>query len=304
MAPTIATLGARPVGVTGHGGVRPAGGRRVGPYELRDEIGRGAASRVFAARHLRSAESVAFKEFRSRPGSPPERRRFRTEARILGSIDHPHVVTARDVIEDDNIWALVMELISRGSLRQHIRSGLGLAQTGRVLEDLLSGLGQLESQHVVHLDIKPDNLLVTSSGRIKITDFGVAQEVGPGRERQAELIGGTPQYLAPEQAAGAPLGAWTDLYAVGILAFELLVGRPPFADTHDLVDIMDRHLHDRIPRVCDVLPGMSTAMADWIDRLVSKTPSDRPQSAEDAWDELDKLLTECLGSSWRLAAGL
>ena len=234
---------------------------------------------------------------------PSRARRFLAEARILGSIDHPHVVTARDVIEDDNIWALVMGLISRGSLRQHIRSGLGLAQTGRVLEDLLSGLGQLESQHVVHLDIKPDNLLVTSSGRIKITDFGVAQEVGPGRSAKPAHRRDT-SVPAPEQAAGAPLGAWTDLYAVGILAFELLVGRPPFADTHDLVDIMDRHLHDRIPRVCDVLPGMSTAMADWIGRLVSKTPSDRPQSPRTPGTSWNKLLTECLGSSWRLAAGL
>lgn len=281
-----------------------AAARRVGPYEIGDEIGRGAASRVFAARHLASAEWVAFKEFRSRPGTAHEHERFLAEARILGSMDHPHVVSVRDVIEDHDTWALVMELVSGGSLRHHIRSGLGLAQAGRVLEDVLCGLGQLARHHVAHLDIKPDNLLVTSSGRVKIADFGVAQELPPGRERVAVLLGGTPQYLAPEQAAGAPLGTWTDLYAVGILAFELLVGRPPYADTLDPVEVMDRHLHDRVPRVCDLVPGMSTAMADWIGRMVAKTPSDRPESAGVAWQDLETLLTEGLGCSWRLAAGL
>jgi serine/threonine protein kinase len=221
----------------------------------------------------------------------------------LGSIDHPHVVSVHDLVEDACTHAIVMELVSRGSLRPCIRSGLGLAQTGRVLQDVLSGLAQLECQRIVHLDLKPDNLLVTSSGGVKIADFGVAQELGSVRDDEVQLLGGTPQYLAPEQAAGTPLGTWTDLYAVGILAFELLVGRPPFAETQDPVDVMDRHLHDRVPKVCDLLPGISLEMTEWIDRLVAKNPSDRPRSAVEAWDGLARLLTEDVGTSWRLVSG-
>ncbi len=286
------------------GGAQWSAPRRVGPYEIRDEIGRGAASRVFEARHVHSAHSVAFKEFRSGSGEAHNRQRFLAEARILGSITHPHVVSLHDLIHDEHLLALVMEFVGGGSLRRHIRSGLGLAQVGSVMEDVLSGLRQLESQGLAHLDIKPDNLLVTSGGRIKIADFGVARELGSGHERDAEIMGGTPQYMAPEQAIGAPLGAWTDLYAVGILAFELLLGHPPFANTRDPVDVMDRHIHDPVPSVGELLPGMATTMADWINRLVAKSPSDRPKSAEEAWDGLDKLLTDCLGSSWRLAGGI
>ena len=277
--------------------------RRVGAYEIGEEVGRGAASRVFAARRFDSPHPLAFKELRRRPGDTRSSQQFLTEARILGSIDHPHVITMHDVIDDGVNRALVLDLVARGSLRRHIRAGLGLAQVGCVLEDVLSGLAHLEGQRIVHLDIKPDNLLVTSSGAITIADFGVAQEVGPGREAHPQLVGGTPQYLAPEQAVGAPMGAWTDLYAVGILTFEMLVGRPPFADTRDPVEIVARHLHCRVPPVCELLPGMSTTIADWIDRLVAKSPSDRPASALEAWDELARLLTGCLGASWRLAGG-
>lgn len=278
--------------------------RQVGQYKIGQEIGRGAASRVFTAHHTSSVATVALKEFRSSPADVDERQVFLTEARILGSVRHPCVIELHDLVDDEHAMALVTELVDRGSLRRHIGAGLGLAQAGAVLGDVLSGLSGLASRRIAHLDIKPDNLLVTASGRIKVADFGVAQELSPHAEMSAWPRGGTPQYMAPEVATGTTVGLWTDLYAVGILAFELLVGHPPFAGVHDPVEIVACHITDAIPNVCELIPGTPSKIADWIARLVAKTPADRPSSALAAWDDLDKLLTECLGTSWRLGAQL
>ena len=288
-----------------------AAARRVGPYEIGAEIGRGSTARVFAAQHLGMARQVAFKELRLRAaGDTDAVQRFLTEARITASISHPHVVPAHDYVEQDGGGAaLVLEHAPHGSLRQHIRRGLGLAQAGSILEDVLSGLGRLESQRVVHLDIKPDNLLVTAQGRIKIADFGTARwletEEREGHDDRDDMhVAGTPHYLAPEQARCGRLGPWTDLYAVGILAFEMLAGWAPFADTLDPVDVVARQLHDPVPRVCDLIPGMSPQVADWIAWLTAKAPADRPTAALEAWDGLDRVLTDELGPSWQLAGGL
>ena len=281
--------------------------RRVGSYEIGAEIGRGATSRVFAAQHVGMARRVAFKELSLRAdGDTSPGERFLTEARITASISHPNVVPAHDYVEHDGGAALVLEQAARGSLRHHIRQGLGLAQAGGVLEDVLAGLAQLESQEIVHLDLKPDNLLVTAAGRIKIADFGTARSCAPAEldAHDDEFVIGTPHYLAPEQARCGRVGPWTDLYGVGTLAFEMLVGRAPYAGTTDPVEVVHRQLHDPVPRVCDLVPGMSPDVADWIGWLVAKAPADRPRSAAEAWDALGHVLADLLGPSWRLAAGL
>ena len=282
--------------------------RRVGPYEIGAEIGRGATSRVFVAQHVGMGRRVAFKELHVRADNRAAGARFLAEARITASISHPHVVPAHDYVEQDGGTALVLEHAPHGSLRRHIRHGLGLGQAGGVLEDVLSGLAQLETQRIRHLDIKPDNLLVTANGRIKIADFGSAQSDGPDRVDPPDdddvFVVGTPHYLAPERARCGRVGPSTDLYAVGMLTFEMLVGRAPFAGTRDPVDVVRQQLHDPVPRVCDLVPGMSLRVEDWIDWLVAKAPSDRPAAAAEAWEVLDRVLTDVLGPSWRHAAGL
>lgn len=284
--------------------------RRLGPYEIGAEIGRGATSQVFAGRHVGTGLEVAVKELLPGSTHPSVRARFLAEARLTASVSHRNVVYVHDFLQHDDGSALVLEHAKRGTLRQHVRGGLGLAQVGGVLEDVLAGLAALERRRILHLDVKPDNLLVTARGRTVIADFGAARTFDPvahpadGTKDGTEDIVGTPAYLAPERVTRGRVGPWTDLYAVGTLAYVLLVGRAPFADSPDPVDVVRRQIHEPVPRVCDVVPGVSPLVADWIDWLVAKSPADRPHGAAEAWGGLEHVLTAVLGTSWRLAAGV
>ena len=284
--------------------------RRVGPYAIGVEIGRGMTSIVSAARHLGLGRRVAFKELRPQGmNDPTARNLFREEARIVGSLTHANVVAVHDFVDQEGVSAIVMECASRGSVRSHMRrGGLRIAQAGGVLEGLLAGLSHVEGRGIVHLDIKPQNLLVTGEGAIKLADFGIAQWLDPQDAgtliATARATAGTPHYVAPEQVMAGRLGTWTDLYAVGITAFELFVGRSPFADARDPVDIVMRQIHERVPRMCDVVPSVSPEISDWVDWLVSKVPGDRPQTAVEAWPPLESALIKHCGRHWRDEAAI
>lgn len=283
--------------------------RRVGPYAIGREIGRGTTSIVSAARHLRLGRGAAFKELHVRTGSPVlGAAMFREEARILGSLDHANVVAVHDLVDQDGVLAIVMERASGGTLRSCIQRGLREDQAGGVLADVLAGLTHLGGRGVVHLDIKPSNLLISHDGVVKIADFGIAQALRAQDGRPAvntvQSPAGTPHYLAPEQVLTGRVGPWTDVYAAGITAFELLVGRSPFADTTDPVEVVERQIHERVPPVCDLVPGVSHEMSEWVSWLVSKAPADRPQNAAEAWYALDRLLSDRRGLRWRDGAAL
>ena len=171
---------------------------------------------------------------------------------------------------------------------------------------MLAGLAAAEEHGIVHRDLKPENLLVTAEGRVKIADFGIAKatkDAADGREpHPAGTTVGTPNYIAPEQAMGQVVGPWTDLYSVGVIAFELFVGRTPFGDTPDPMGVLLRQVNEAIPPVTLLVPGVDPGLADWVDWLVSKDPSERPQSAAEAWDALEERLIEVAGPRWRREA--
>jgi hypothetical protein len=276
--------------------------RTVGRYEIVREIGRGGMATVFVARQLDLDRRVALKELRALGALDPlSAQRFLREARLAGSLSHPNIVTVHDYFEHDRVPYIAMELLPRGSLRPYI-GRLTLPQTGLVLEGLLAGLAHAERHEVVHRDIKPENLLVTIEGGIKIADFGIAKATHALETSSMTAIGttvGTPNYIAPEQAMARRLGPWTDLYSVGITAFELLVGRTPFADTEEPMGIVLRQINEPVPRVRDVISDVDPWISDWVGWLVAKAPADRPQSATQAWDALEEALLHLLGPRWR-----
>src|SRR5262249_7586867 len=191
--------------------------------------------------------------------------------------------------EERGIPYIAMEYVPAGSLRQWV-GRLTLPQFAGVFEGILAGLAHAEQTGIVHRDLKPENIMVTADGRVKIADFGIAKATqGAGTAAFMTATGmtvGTPMAVAPEQAMGQQIGPWTDLYSVGVMAYEHIVGKPPFSDSDAPMVILMRHVNERIPSVGDVRPQVDPALSEWVDRLLVKDPAQRTQSAVVAWEEL------------------
>jgi serine/threonine protein kinase len=280
----------------------------VGRYELLDPIGHGGMAVVYLARQTNLDRQVALKELRmfQSPDDPAMTERFLREARMAGRMSHPNIVTVHEYFEHEGTPYIAMEYLRRGSLRPWVGS-LTLAQIAGVLEGVLAALDHAEAFGIVHRDLKPENLLVTDQGQVKVADFGIAKasttNTAPLLTRDGMTVG-TPTYMAPEQAMAHDLGPYTDLYSVGVMAYELLVGRVPFDGTETPVAIIMRHVYEDIPAAHTVNPAVDPALSEWIDRLLVKDPAQRTPTAEQAWDELEVVVLQLLGSRWRREARL
>ena len=275
----------------------------VGRYELLRELGRGGAATVYLARQTDLGRLVALKELTALPVSDPSTaRRFVRESRLAASLNHPNVVTVHDFFEDNGTPYIAMEYLERGSLRPVMR-GLGFAQAARALEGLLAGLAFAHERGIVHRDLKPENLLISGDDRVKIADFGIAKVTDEAHETTALTVKGTtigtPTYMSPEQAMGREIGPWTDLYAVGVIAFELLAGRTPFDTGGAPMAILLRHVNEAPLELTTVDPSADPRLSDWIARLLVKEPERRAQSAATAWVELEEIVLDRLGPRWR-----
>jgi hypothetical protein len=274
----------------------------VGRYELLGEVGHGGMGRVYRARQTDLDRIVALKGLQAVTANDEFAARFARESRLAGARSHPNIVTVFEYLEHDGTPYIAMEYVARGSLRPWL-GHLSIAQLAGVLEGLLEALSAVAPLGIVHRDIKPENVLVTDEGRVKITDFGIAKATE--RERFTELqtrtsvTMGTPAYMAPEQAGTGSIDARADLYSVGILAYEQLVGHVPFHETKGAVAMLMRHINEPVPSVLHSIPGLDPALAAWIARLVERDPAVRPATARDAWDELEEIVLNLLGARWR-----
>ncbi|HWY89832.1 MAG TPA: serine/threonine-protein kinase [Solirubrobacteraceae bacterium] len=286
----------------------PAKPRTVGGYEILEQIGHGAMGVVYKARQPDLDRLVALKELRSMHASTPEIvRRFARESRMAGSLNHSRIVTVYQYIEERGASYIAMEYMPRGSLRPWVGS-LSLAQLAGVLKDLLAGLAAVEPSGIVHRDLKPENVMVTDDGRVKITDFGIAKATQSANVSSFMTATGTPvgtpAYMAPEQVLASTVGPWTDLYSVGVMAYEQLIGHLPFHDSDAPLAIMVRHVNEPIPPVLDSRPDLDPSLSEWVARLLVKEPAERTQSASQAWEELEEIVLDLLGPRWRREARL
>ncbi len=278
--------------------------RTVGRYDLLEVIGRGGAATVYLAYQRDLDRRVALKELAPiRAGDPTFAERFITESRLAGSMNHANVVTVHEFFEHEGIPYIAMEYLPLGSLRQYL-DRLGLAQVAGVLEGVLAGLAHGERHGVIHRDLKPENLLVTDDGRVKIADFGVARAYNSAAPRQAITTTGTaigtPAYMAPEQALGHELTHATDLYSLGVIAWEMLAGRLPFEAADTPMAVLYRHVHEPVPP----LRGVDRRLGAWVERMLAKEPGDRFAGADAAWDALEDVVLDLLGPRWRRDASL
>ncbi len=282
--------------------------RRVGQYEIIRRIGHGGMAAVYLARQATLDRDVALKELSTFHSEQPEMaHRFLRESRLAGALNHPSIVTVHEYLEEEGVPYIAMEYVPRGSLRPYVGK-FSLSQLSGVMEGVLAGLAYAQSLGIVHRDLKPENLMVTDEGRVKIADFGIAkatqQTLASSFVTATGSVVGTPSYMAPEQAMGQGVGAWTDLYSVGVMAWEQVVGRLPFHDSGSPMAILMRHVTEEIPSATEINPDVDPGLARWIDRLLVKDPARRTQDATEAWEELEEITIARYGALWRRDARL
>jgi len=225
--------------------------KKIGKYEIQGILGRGGMGVVDKAFDPAIHRQVAIKTITKSVMDPSELQyaiaRFRHEAQTVGRLTHPRVAAIydyNDYGEDENLAYIVMELVHGRSLYDHLqnKAKFDLAEIGEIIRQLLDGLGHAHAQGVVHRDIKPSNLLINDDGRIKISDFGIAHLDTSSLTQVGEIMG-SPDYMSPEQFSGDEPDARTDLYATGVIAYELLDGRKPFTGSD--VEIMLQVIGER-----------------------------------------------------------
>ena len=256
----------------------------IGKYRVDGVLGQGGMGTVYRAFDEAIQRQVAIKTVNKGTLDPINLQyalmRFRHEAQAVGRLTHPRIAAIYDYGEDPDIAFIVMELVNGKSLFQHMQeqAHFALKEIGEIVRQLLDGLAYAHAQGVVHRDIKPSNLLVNEDGRIKISDFGIAR-IDSSTLTQVGEIMGSPGYMAPEQFLGTDVDACSDIYSVGIIAYELLVGRRPF--TGNNAEIMRAVLNERAPSPSETNPQVS-AQLDWsVLKSLSKHKQDRFQSAKE-----------------------
>ena len=248
-------------------------------YRLDSELGRGGMGTVFRATDLELRREVAVKILSATSPTSDGRERLVREARAAAALNHPHIVTIHDVGEASGFPFLVMELVQGPRLSQ--ARPTDLARVIAIAAQICDALEHAHSNNIIHRDLKPDNVLLSStgdSGGVKLADLGLALPVLDARISRAGIIVGTASYMAPEQAMGQTIDGRTDLYALGVLLYELTTGRLPFTGD-DPLTIVSQHVHAPVvpPRV--LRPDLPHALEKIIVRLLSKHPAQRFNSA-------------------------
>ncbi|WP_066074136.1 serine/threonine-protein kinase [Frankia sp. EI5c] len=263
------------------------------------EIGHGAFGVVLSGRDRLNRE-VAIKVVH---GVDSHGDGARAEALTLARVEHPHIVRVYDYIRRGDVALIVMELLGGGTLRGRALRGLVTAEVCAVGLATAAALGYAHSQGVLHRDIKPANVLFTDDGRLKVADFGIAREYA-GAALQTMTAIGTPRYMAPEQFLAAPLTPATDLYALGVILYELLAGRPPFravsTDGQSHEGLRRSHL-DEAPQP---LLGAPAPLGAVVLRALGKHPDNRYRTARDFSAALARAAADSLGPDWLDRAGL
>jgi serine/threonine protein kinase len=272
-------------------------------YDIGAELGAGGWGVVVAGQHRQLHRPVAIKQLPPELSADPAvRRRFAAEARVLASLDHPHVVPVYDFVERDGVCLLVMELLPGGTLRSRASDGAGLTAPKAVALSLAcaSGLSAAHRRGILHRDVKPDNLLFAASGVLKVTDFGIAKVIGGAdtvMTRAGDVLG-TPAYIAPEQVLGGELSPATDVYALATMLYQLLAGVFPFSHDGPAVALLFKHAHEAPTPLRDVAPHVPEAVAAVVMRGLATDPAQRFQTAESFGAALAQAGTKAWHAGW------
>jgi serine/threonine protein kinase/DNA-binding SARP family transcriptional activator len=246
-------------------------------YQIESELGHGGMGVVYSAHDTLLDRAVAIKVLSEKDGGTQGRARLLREAQAVARLDHPHIVPVYDAGEINDSPFIVMQLVEGVNLRESGTSSL--PQIITLASQLCDALEHAHRRGIVHRDVKPENILVTPEGTAKLMDFGLAYSQSATRLTQEGTVMGTLAYLAPEQILGEAIDGRTDLYALGVILYELTTGRLPFMGD-DMLNLISQHLHSPVepPRAhrADIPPSLDSLIVS----LLSKQPADRPASAE------------------------
>ncbi|MGH2724676.1 MAG: protein kinase domain-containing protein [Actinomycetota bacterium] len=266
----------------------------AGRYELDRPLGSGGMGRVFLATDRVLGRSVAVKVLAPHLARDEHAvSRFRREARSAAGLAHPAIVSVYDSGSENGWHYLVMEHVEGRTLGQVLREE-GLLLAGRAAEiaaELARALSEAHAAGIVHRDVKPGNVMVTPDGEVKVVDFGIAGAVSSDSATETAAILGTVSYLAPEQVRGRPADPRSDLYALGVVLYEMLTGRPPFVADAPLA-VAYKHVEEAPVPPSELNPDVPPALEAVVMRALAKDPQQRYPSAEAVLEDVDRFLEE------------
>src|SRR5713101_7633275 len=263
--------------------------RRIGKYIIKRELGRGGMGAVYLAEQPGLGREVAIKELiLSAVADPTALKRFMQEAQVMARTSHPNLVQVHDLEQMGDANYIVLEFVRGKSLRDRINQGnLPLPQTFAVMHGVLQALDYAHKHAIVHRDMKPENVLMSEEGDVKVADFGIARLTDDsGAGSTATKTGttvGTPQYMSPEQVASSKVDGRSDLYSAGIMFYELIVGQPPFtaSEADGPFTLMAKHVQAPPKPPSVHKPGLDAQLEEVILKSLSKRPEDRYQNGQE-----------------------
>lgn len=268
-------------------------------YHLQRRLAAGGMATIYAGIDTRLDRPVAVKIMHAHLANDEAFvARFIKEAKATAALSHPNIVTIQDQGWNQGgppAVFLVMELVEGSTLRDFLNENkaLSVEQSIQIITPVLSALSAAHKIGIIHRDIKPENILISKDGRIKVADFGLARNTAMNQTMTAEssVVLGSVSYLSPEQVARGVADARSDLYAVGIVLFEMLTGAKPY-EGETPIQIAYRHVNDRIPNVHSINPQIPAALADLLFLVTAPNPDDRPNDAEDLLNKMREIQSQ------------
>ena len=266
----------------------------AGRYRILKQIGRGGMADVYLAKDLiLDGEEVAVKVLRTNYQTDPIAvARFQREARAMADLDHPHIVRITDIGEEDGQQYLAMEYVAGLDLKRYIKENYPLSneEAVRIMGQILLAMRLAHARGIVHRDLKPQNILLTPDGTAKVTDFGIAVAFAETSLTQTNSMLGSVHYLSPEQARGSKATFQSDIYAMGIIFYEMLTGHIPY-DGDSAVTIALQHFQKPLPSVIAENPSVPQALENVVIKATAKKLSDRYQSVSEMYVDLSTSLS-------------
>jgi len=271
-------------------------GKYIGKYEIQELLGKGGMGEVYRASHPTLGRDVAIKLIHlDHASNPATAVRFRREANVVAALRHPGIVQVYDFDIDDDMLYMVMEYVPGESLDQHLAGihvqgrQIPLEEALRLFRLIAQAVAYAHRQGVIHCDLKPGNVLLTNQGQPVLTDFGIGRFISGERLTLTADIMGTPHYMSPEQASGGEVGPYTDVYALGVILYELTTGEIPFSG-NTAMSIVYKHVNDPPPPPRSINPDLPQGVEQIIQKALTKDPAGRYTSAQEMLADVEALI--------------